>query len=98
MKRAKLFFAMEVIALTKTDKLLEAIEYSEDSGVNWWESFSSKEEAFNIISVAIKEKPDEYQISGLLSYKEELYKDSFTEYENYQNILRILKKQIKARK
>jgi len=60
-----------VLFLTNTEKLIEAIVYAQDSGIEWWDIFDSIDDVKSILRSSSKEIPDEYQIAHLLSLVEE---------------------------
>lgn len=66
-----LWFQGGVLFLTNTEKLIEAIVYAQDSGIDWWDIFEDIEDAKSILRSVSKEIPDEYQIAHLLSLTEE---------------------------
>jgi len=53
--------------LTNTDKLIEIVEYAEETEIPWLDLFDSPSEALKIIRGALKEDPDENQIISLLT-------------------------------
>lgn len=57
--------------MTYLEELIEAISYSQDNGLDWWEVFDSIEDAETIIKKASREEPDEYQVAHLSSLLEE---------------------------
>ena len=61
---------VEVIRLTNTEKLLEIVEYACDNAENWWDLFDNRKDAISTINSALRERPDEYQITQLLSVTE----------------------------
>lgn len=76
--------------MRKTELLVEAIEESEDL---WYENFDSIEEAKKIISGAIKEIPEEYEIATVLTILDEDISE-FDLYKSYKNALRKLKEEL----
>lgn len=81
--------------MTNTELILEAVEYSYDEDMPWWDVFDSKAEANRIIGRAIKEEPDDSQIATLISYREELLEEDLTAEENYIYILKRLRRELK---
>lgn len=81
--------------MTSTELILEAVEYSSDENIPWWDVFDTKTEASRNIKKAIKEEPDEHQVATLLSYREEYISDLLTAEENYINILKKLNKELR---
>ena len=80
--------------LTSTEQLIEAISYAEDDDVNWWEIFDSPKQAKLILSSAMRENADEYQMMSMLAAKDVDMFDSFTVEEAYTHILKSLQKEI----
>ena len=80
--------------LTDTERLIEAITYADDYGMEWWEVFDTKTEASDILNGALKEKPDDYDIVQLLNLIDE--DDLFTETPLvvFKNCLTTLKRRM----
>ena len=53
------------------EQLIEALTDADRLNYDWWESFDSTNEAMHVISRALREKPDEYEISQVLALSEE---------------------------
>ena len=82
--------------MINTETLIEAIECS---GEDWWTEFDDINEALEIITEAIKEKPDEDQIAILLSLvdHEENEFDGCRHLDVYRKCLRKMKKELKEK-
>lgn len=81
--------------MTSTELILEAVEYSLEEGMFWWEVFETKTEASKVLTKALREEPDDHQIASLIAYKEEYIDESLTVEENYIYILKKLRKELK---
>lgn len=53
--------------MTSTERLVEAVMFSEENGMDWWEVFDSPPEAMRVLKAAKRERPDEGQLVCLLS-------------------------------
>jgi GR25 family glycosyltransferase involved in LPS biosynthesis len=81
--------------VTNLERLIEALEYSQESDQLWHEIFDSKEEAESVLSNAAKEEPDEYQIASLLAIFENDITFSDNIEETYRKCIKKLKKEIR---
>jgi hypothetical protein len=81
--------------VTNLERLIEALEYAQESDQLWYEIFDSKEEAESILSCAAKEEPDEYQTASLLAVFENdiVFSDNID--ETYRKCIKKLKKEIR---
>jgi hypothetical protein len=81
--------------LTYIEELIEAIGYSQDNGLDWWDIFESAEEAEDVLDGACKEEPDDYQVAHLMSMFED--NDIFIEtpVKEYERCIKKLKRQLK---
>lgn len=76
------------------ETLIEAVEYAEDIGTDWWDIFDSVEEAKKTLNKASKQEADEYQIARLCEIlDEDIYESS--QLGAFRNCMKKLKKQIK---
>ena len=86
---------MEVVRVTNLERLLEALEYSKDNDMEWYEVFDSIEEAQEVLISAEKEEPDEYQLASFLT----MFEDDVTFSEDldkvYKKCMKVLKRQVK---
>ena len=83
--------------MNSTDKIIEAVLYTDDSGEDWWEVFTSKNEALNVIRRAIKETPAEEDIVCLMSvveYDTDMFSTQ-TASSAYKHILRKMEVELK---
>jgi hypothetical protein len=80
--------------LTNTEQIIEAISYAEEDGSNWWDAFDSTKQAKQILTKAIREEADEYQMIDLLEAKSVDMFDSCTVEEAYNRTLNKLRQEI----
>lgn len=80
--------------MTSTEQLIEAILYADDDNVNWWEVFDSPKQAKLILTSAMRENADEYQMMSMLAVKDVDMFDSFTVEETYTHILKTLQEEV----
>lgn len=80
--------------MTSTEQLIEAISYAEDDDVNWWEIFDSPKQAKLVLSSAMRENADEYQMMSMLAAKDVDIFDSLTIEEAYTHILKKLQEEV----
>ena len=84
----------EVFELTNTDELIEAVEYAQESGEDWWDLFDCIRDAEKILNGAAKENPDEYQVAQLAELLDEDIFDNGPA-TAYRNCIKQLKKQLR---
>jgi len=80
--------------LRNIDELIDAVEYAQESGENWWDVFNSIKDAEKVLKGAAKEDPDEYQIAQLSDMLDEDIFES-SPINAFRNCLKQLRKQIK---
>ncbi|MHA2068558.1 MAG: hypothetical protein ACXABY_29705 [Candidatus Thorarchaeota archaeon] len=82
--------------MTNTERLVEAVLYASENDAEWWETFDSTIDATKVINSALRERPDEYQITCILEAQEvDIFGLCCTAREAYLGILRQLKKELK---
>jgi len=77
------------------EELLEAINYADGEHCDWWEAFDSVDEALKILKLAIKEKPEEYEIANFFAIQfpdEDIF--ATTPVTEFKRHLKILKKSL----
>ena len=79
--------------MTNTELIIEALEYAEESGEDWWEAFDSINHAKRTIRKAIREIPEESQIAYVISESDINISEQTAE-EAYISILKNLKEEI----
>ena len=84
------------MSLTYLEELIEAVSYSQDNGIEWWDVFDSTEDAEDVITKAAKEEPDEYQIAHLISMLEDVYIFIETPLGDFRRCIKKLKRQLKT--
>jgi hypothetical protein len=81
--------------VTSTERLVEAVTYASESDVEWWEIFDSHADAMRTINSALKEEPDESQITCVLAAQDlNLFDLYCTPEEAYAGTLRMLRKEL----
>ena len=78
-----------MLLLTRTEELLEAVDYATENSMEWHEVFDTKKQALTTLRKAIREVPEEHEVSALLSCIEvesDLY-ENFTHKQIYDIVL-----------
>lgn len=83
--------------VTSTERLVEAVIYASESDIEWWEVFDSHADAIRTINSALKEEPDESQVTCMLAAQDlNLFDLHCTPEEAYTGTLRMLRKELSA--
>ena len=53
------------------ETLIEAVEYGDENGTDWWDIFDSVDEAKKTLNKAAKEQADDYQVARLADILDE---------------------------
>jgi MoaA/NifB/PqqE/SkfB family radical SAM enzyme len=81
--------------LDNLETLIEAVEYAEDIGMNWWDVFETVDDARKTLTKAAKEQPDEYQVAKLAEIlDEDIYEVS--QVGAFRNCMKKLRKQLRS--
>ena len=81
--------------MKNTDELIEAVEYAQDSGEDWWDVFDCVGDALKVLRGAAKENPDEYQVAQLADLLGENIFDTNPTVA-YRNCIKQLRKQLRC--
>jgi len=80
--------------LTDIERLIEALEYAEDMGIEWWEVFDTKIEAEDILCGASKEEIDEYNIVQIINLVDDEDFFTTTPQNTFEKCLKTLKRRM----
>lgn len=81
--------------MSYTEQLIEALSEAEQTHTEWWESFDLLEEALEVVSCALVEKPEEEEIIQILALVDEdgIFTDSVS--NGYKQCLKRMKREVK---